>query len=204
MPQVADPAASIAKFDRELVEYHELAADYRGRGWLLLRAEFPEILVALAAPQLKPSPIVTGVLLDYTDYDARPPSVRLVNPFTSEPYLAKDLPTSLVRRTSQPVPDGFAPPGLPPGAVASMLTDQPLMQSYGPDEIPFLCLPGIREYHDNPGHSGDPWELHRPAGAGRLVRILHVVDTYGVRPINGFNIALAPQIAGFSQNEIPA
>lgn len=196
MVQVAHPAASKAKFDRELVEYHELAADYRSRGWLLLRAEFPEILVALAAPQLVPSPIVTGVLLDYTDYDARPPSVRLVNPFTAEPYLARDLPTPLLRRSSQ-----SPPVGLQPGGVAMV---EQLMQAYGPESIPFLCLPGTREYHDHPGHSGDPWELHRSAGAGRLVRILDVIDTYGVRPITGFNVALAPQIQGLAQGEPPA
>ena len=92
---------------------------------------------------------------------------------------------------------------LPPGAVMPMLVqEQPLMQAY-PDGIPFLCIAGVREYHEHPAHSGDVWELHRPVGAGRLVRILEVIDTYGIRPLKGYNINLTPQIAGFTQGETP-
>jgi ABC-type dipeptide/oligopeptide/nickel transport system permease subunit len=95
--QFVDPRVSRAKFDREIAEYHDLGSDYRRRGWLLVRAEFPWILVVLAAPQLKPPAIVTGVAFDYTNYDMRPPSVRLVDPFTGNPYKAKELPTHLKR-----------------------------------------------------------------------------------------------------------
>src|SRR5437773_214417 len=95
--QYADPAVSRVKFDREVAEYRALGAEYRARGWLLLRAEFPLFEVAMAAPQLKPPAMVAGVRLDYTNYDASPPSVRLVNPFTGVPYLFKDLPTALKR-----------------------------------------------------------------------------------------------------------
>jgi len=51
-----------------------------------VHAEYPRVLVLLASPKLTPSAIVTGVLFDYTNYDASPPSVRLVHPFTAEPY----------------------------------------------------------------------------------------------------------------------
>ena len=34
---------------------------------------------------------------------------------------------------------------------------------------PFLCVPGTREYHSHPQHSGDDWLLHRSTGAGRLI-----------------------------------
>lgn len=82
-----------------------------------------------------------------------------------------------------------------------MVTDQPLMQWYGPDDTPFLCLAGVREYHEHPAHSGDSWLLHRAAGAGRFVRLLEVIDKYGVRPISGYNVELKPQISGFLQSE---
>lgn len=203
--QVADPQVSRTKFHREVEEFCALAPDYRRRGWFLVEASFPEVFVVLAAPQIKPPPIVTGVLFDYSDYDLRPPSIRLVDPFTREPYTAGELPTTLMRQTEVDAPPMIGFP-FPPGAVgAKMQQQQPLMMSYeGPDELPFLCLAGVREYHDHPAHSGDRWELHRPSGAGRLVRLLEVVDTYGVRPLNGYGVNLVPQITGLAQAEVPS
>lgn len=200
--QTVDPEVSRAKFEREVSAFRTLDSEYRQRGWLLLEAEFPRVLVAMAARQLKPPAVVCAVLLDYTDYDARPPSVRLVDPFTRAPYRADELPTILKRAVEQ---QASLPPGiaLPPGMQGRLVAEQPLMQWHEPDEVPFLCLPGVREYHDHPGHSGDPWELHRHTGAGRLVRILEVVDTYGLRPISGYNVTLVPQITGFTQGEVP-
>lgn len=200
--QFVDPAVSRSKFEREVAEYRALEAEYRRRGWMLLRAEYPEILFALAVPQLTPPAIVTGVHFNYANYDFRPPSVRLVNPFTNEPYKTIELPTALKRSV-----EGGPPqiPGLliPPGAQARLVMQQPLMQSYGPDDIPFLCLAGVREYHDHPGHSGDAWELHRKSGAGRFVRLLDVITKYGVQPISDYQVTLVPQVAGFVQKDVP-
>lgn len=201
--QVTDSAVTELKFEREVDEFRHLARQYAHRGWFLADATFPEVLVVMAAPQLKPPAVVTGVRFDFTDYDVRPPSVQLVNPFTREPYTAAELPTNLMRRTET----GNLPPGfqLPPGVPAPMIVQQqPLMQAYGPAEVPFLCIAGVREYHDHPAHSGDRWELHRRGGAGRLARILEVIDTYGVRPLNGYGVNLVPTVAGFTQAEVPA
>ncbi len=201
--QFVDPRVSRAKFDREIAEYHDLGSDYRRRGWLLVRAEFPWILVVLAAPQLKPPAIVTGVAFDYTNYDMRPPSVRLVDPFTGNPYKAKELPTHLKRSVESAGPPI---PGLqlPLGAEARFVAQQPLMQWYGPDDTPFLCIAGVREYHDHPGHSGDAWELHRRSGAGRFVRLLETITKYGVQPIADYQISLQPRISGFIQRDVPS
>jgi hypothetical protein len=203
-PQTVDPAVSRAKFEREVTELRAHERHYRNRGWLLMRAEFPEAFVVMAAPQLKPPAIITGVLFDYTDYDLRPPSVRLADPFTEVPYKPQELPTALLRQTEvEGVSIGFQlPPGLagPP----KLVQQQPLMQSYpGIDELPFMCLAGVRQYHDHPAHSGDRWELHRTAGAGRLVRLLEVIDTYGVRPVNAYEVSLNPQVSGLRQAEVP-
>jgi hypothetical protein len=201
--QVVDPQVSRAKFDREIAEYQQLERDYRRRGWLLVRAEFPSVLVALAATQLSPPAIVTGVAFDYTNYDLRPPSVRLVDPFSGEPYKAKALPTHLKRSVESAAPPI---PGLqlPLGAQARLVGQQPLMQWYGPDDTPFLCIAGVREYHDHPGHSGDAWDVHRRAGAGRLVRLLETIVKYGVQPISDYQISLQPRISGFIQREVPS
>jgi hypothetical protein len=201
--QSVDPAVSREKFDREMSDFRALTTEYGARGWFLVDADFPEAFVVLAAPQLKPSPLITGVAFEYTDYDLRPPSVRLVNPFTREPWAMDELPTTLRRRVEGG--EGMLPEGLqlPPGAMARVMQEQTLMQSY-PDETPFLCIAGVREYHGHPAHSGDLWELHRPAGAGRMIRILEVIDTYGLRPMTGYNVNLTPQIVGFVQGEPPA
>lgn len=201
--QFVDPRVSRAKFDREIAEYHDLGSDYRRRGWLLVRAEFPWILVVLAAPQLKPPAIVTGVAFDYTNYDMRPPSVRLVDPFTGNPYKAKELPTHLKRSVESAGPPI---PGLqlPLGAEARFVAQQPLMQWYGPDDTPFLCIAGVRDDHDHPGHSGDAWELHRRSGAGRFVRLLETITRYGVQPIADYQISLQPRISGFIQRDVPS
>lgn len=199
--QYVDPAISRAKFARELREFRAMEDTYRKRGWFLVKARFPDVLVVLTAPQVTPPAVVTGVTLDYTNYDAAPPSVRLVDPFTLTPYRQRDLP--LERQLLRAVGNGAqAVPGLPPGMVIQQR--QPLLVAHGPDDIPFLCIAGTREYHQHPAHSGDAWELHRQAGAGRLVRILEVIHTYGVAPINGFAVTLVPQVTGFSLGEVPA
>jgi hypothetical protein len=52
----------------------------------------------------------------------------------------------------------------------------------------FLCMPGTREYHDNPAHSGDSWMLHRRTGEGRLYNLLDKVSRYGTEPIIGLHV----------------
>ncbi|MEJ7786480.1 MAG: putative metal-binding protein [Solirubrobacteraceae bacterium] len=201
-PQLADPSVSRAKFEREVEEFRLVGSDYSRRGWLLVEAQFPRVFVVMAAPQLTPPPVVTGVLLDYTDYDIMPPSVRLADPFTREPYKASELPTNLLRQVlSDGLPMGLSfPAGM---AAPRIMQQQPLMQAYAPEELPFLCIAGVREYHEHPAHSGDRWELHRRDGAGRLVRILEIIDRYGVRPLNGYGVNLIPQVSGLTQAEVP-
>jgi hypothetical protein len=182
--QFVDPAVSKAKFEAEVAEYRALEAAYRLRGWILLRAEFPTAVVGLAAAHLRPAPFVTAVSLDYTNYDAVPPSVRLVNPFTEEPYAFKDLPTMLFQ---------FRPEFVAAAAAAGQIPYARLMQGDTPESIPFLCIPGVREYHQHPAHSGDAWELHRAAGAGKMCRIVEIIYELGVKPI-AYGISLITQV----------
>jgi hypothetical protein len=74
-----------------------------------------------------------GVDFDYTNYDAAPPSVRLVNPFTRTPYKFSELPTQLLR--GMPAQE-IQMPGMPAGAKMSLAVQQPYMQAYGPDDVP--------------------------------------------------------------------
>ena len=209
-PQFADPAVSRRKFDREIAEFRSQADEYRRRGWLLAEAEFPHALVILATAKTQPISILCGVWFDYSNYDAAPPSVRLVHPLTREPYKWSKLPTLLLRMPAPPNAGGAVqalPPGvaqaLPPGAAqalaqgvaqAQLVAPQPLMQASGDDDIPFLCMAGVREYHEHPAHSGDHWLSHRTSGAGRLVRLVQVISKYGLETIDGFEVQMRPKI----------
>ena len=209
-PQFADPAVSRRKFDREIAEFRSQADEYGRRGWLLAEAEFPHALVILATAKTQPILILCGVWFDYSNYDAAPPSVRLVHPLTREPYKWSEVPTRLLRmpappdagEAAQPLPPGVAQP-LPPGVVQALaqgvaqvqlVAPQPLMQASGDDDIPFLCIAGVREYHEHPAHSGDHWLSHRTSGAGRLVQLVGVISKYGLETIDGFEVQMRPKI----------
>ena len=188
--QHVDPEVSNTKLNRELAEYFPLAADYRTRGWFLIEANGPLVTVVLASNKTNPPTIVTAVQFDYTNYDAEPPSVRFVDPFSGRPLSNRELPIRLLRAVPGPEVDV---PG-PGGIKAQLNITQDLMQANSLEDLPFLCIAGVKEYHDHPGHSGDSWELHRSAGEGRLVRLLEVISKYSLETVKGFNVQFAPQV----------
>ena len=196
--QSTDLSLSRKKFNREISQFRAHGKEYQQRGWFLAYAKYPEVLVVLATAKTKPVSIMTGVLFDYTNYDAAPPSVRLVHPITGKTYKISELPTALPRLVSEPKPTIVSNGALqiqPPQT-------QSLMQAYGPDGVPFICVAGVREYHEHPAHSGDHWELHRASGAGRLVRLIEIISKYGPDTIVGFNVQMTPSI-GFLLTDVP-
>ena len=199
--QYVPPEVSRAKFDREMAEFRGLSATYTARGVFLVHAEFPLARVLLAAANIKPAAVVMGVQFDYTNYDAEPPSVRIINPFTNTPLLFSELPTRLQRAG---VTRQVGLPGLPAGAVFQVNEVTEYLQAYGPGEIPFMCMAGVREYHAHPAHSGDAWELHRASGEGRLAHLVDIIQRYGVTAINGYGVQLVPNIVGFQFGPPPA
>jgi hypothetical protein len=189
--QFVDPDVSRIKFEAELSEFVVLRQTYEARGWFLIDHDFPYAFVLLAARNIDPPAIVYGISFDYTNYDARPPSVTFVNPFTREPCKYREIPAHLrLNRAVQGGPVGV--PGMP-GQI-QIAVQQPLLQGFDEDQVPFLCIAGVLEYHDNPAHRGDAWELHRTAGAGRLVRLLEVISRFGVDPVRGYAVNLVPQV----------
>ena len=196
--QYVDPAVSRTKFECEIADYLSFEADYRARGWFLVKADWPTAIVVLASSKTSPPSVVAAIQLDYTNYDAEPPSVRFIDPFSGRLLLEKELSIRLLRMI--PGPEIPSPaPGVPNLQLNSA---QPLTQAHSPEDLPFLCIAGVKEYHDHPGHSGDPWELHRSDGEGRLVRLLEVISKYGLDTVTGFHVNLAPQVT-FSVSEPP-
>lgn len=193
--QSVDPLVSQEKFGTEVAAYRRIERGQQERGWWVLEASFPVIFAVFATPRVQPPAVVCGVLIDFTNYDLEPPSVRLVDPFTRRPYLMKELPTVLLRSQLA------AQPGMPVGIGMQVVTATPLMQAHGPDDVPFLCVAGVREYHNHPAHSNDSWLAHRGSGAGTLFNILSTIYHYGVQPITDFNVGL--RVTGFQQGDPP-
>ena len=196
--QYMDPSVSRTKFDREIAEYRAFEADYRTRGWFLVKAEWPVVIVVLASDKTRPPAIVAAVQFDYTNYDAEPPSVCFIDPFSGRVLPFKELPTRLPRGV--PGQELLSP--VPGGLMVQVMMPQDLMQANSPEDVPFLCVGGVKEYHDHPGHSGDPWEIHRSSGGGRLVRLLEVISKYGLEPVMGFQVNFQPQVT-FALSEPP-
>lgn len=200
MEQLVNPDIVRAKFDRELERCRSAEVELHRRGCWIISAQFPVVTVAFVSPQLRPPMLLFTTLIDFANYDIWPPSVRLINVFTGDPLLARDVPPAMTfsrRVTVTP------PPGMPlPLGPMQFLTEQPLLVSHGPDEAPFFCFPGVKEYHDHPAHSGDSWLLHRGGEEGTLYFIIDNLHRYGVEPIKGFQIGF--QIVGFTRPEAPA
>src|ERR1051326_1296974 len=132
METLVDPTISQTKFEREIALYRNVEQRYCERGWFLAKAEFPEAFVVFTCPKVRPALVFLGVLLDFTNYDLWPPSVRFVNPFTRVPYKYSELPTKMERNI-----------GIIQGPHGELIRSQGLIQhGYSDEALPFLCFPG--------------------------------------------------------------
>ena len=196
--QAVDPAVSRAKFDREIAAFRSLAAVYRARGIWLAETDFPTVVVGFVGTKLKPPPMAFAARLDFTNYDVHPPSVTIVHPVTGEAYALHELPTPFWRRV-QPKFEVAGPDGRPTQVLGPMQMLQ-ILQAHNPTHVPFLCLPGTREYHEHPAHTGDSWLLHRGRGEGTLAYIIEQLAKYGSEPLGGYAIKFQAEIVGFQPN----
>lgn len=165
-----DPAVSCIKFERAVKSLSDQQAALRSLGVFISRPpEFPyiELLyvprhplqVVLPAPQtgriVLPQGLVTVAAevpslaarafkarFDLTDYDLRAPSLEFRDPWTDD-LLAYDTMFRALEYEKERK------------AHLVLLGDHPKTH------LPFLCLRGVREYHEHPQHSGDEWLLYR-------------------------------------------
>ena len=183
-----NPEISRAKFEREVAQFRGHAVTHHSRGIWLIDATFPNVFAVLMAVKTRPFPTAAfGLLINFENYDVEPPSVRFVHPLTREPLKKRELPHLLARLQLAHGPDGQV----------TSANAQQLVQGWDPEGTPFVCLQGVREYHDHPGHSGDSWWLYRKKGLGTLHAILDQLATYAVDPIQGLGVQLQAQVTGF-------
>jgi hypothetical protein len=79
---------------------------------------------------------------DLTDYDLRAPSLVFLDPWTNQEMKYEEMFRAFEFEKTR-------------GSHLVLLGDHPSTHR------PFLCLRGIREYHEHPQHSGDEWLLYR-------------------------------------------
>jgi hypothetical protein len=79
---------------------------------------------------------------DLSDYDVLAPSLEFLDPWTDLPLPYETMFRALEFERER-------------GVHVVLLGDHPATHK------PFLCLRGIREYHEHPQHSGDDWFLYR-------------------------------------------
>jgi hypothetical protein len=100
----------------------------------------PEMLVTLEVPSLALRAFKGR--FDLTDYDLRAPSLEFLDPWTNAPLVYATM---------------FRAVEFEPLRKAHVV----LLDKHPKTRKPFLCIRGIREYHEHPQHSGDDWMLYR-------------------------------------------
>jgi hypothetical protein len=193
-----DPQVSRAKFTHEIALFQDQKEQYAKKGIWMLSVEYPDVLVAFATPKSQQVFVPFAALVNFTDYDARPLAVTLVHPCTRKALkLSEVLPQEIPNCQSQ------TPPRIARfRIVGNQLVPDSILQGYDNDDPkPFLCMPGVRSYHEHPAHTGDSWWLHKNLGEGSLHNILHTLWKYGASNITGQNLALrcgrSPRSASF-------
>ena len=191
-PCLVPPQVSQAKLDDELAQWHANADVYRRRGWLLLGVEGLRVdvafLASVAVGDLQLPSVTAAIRLQYDNYDLWPPSLTFIDPRTGDPTVP---PVNAIEQ------DG--------AELRNALLGHPATGR------PFLCIPGLREYHSHPQHTGDDWLLHRDQGAGRLAVICDTVWRRMVRNVLGVSVQLQslPKVGtqltiGLSQGDVDA
>ena len=168
-----DPRVNRIKYDREIARLADQRIILESRGiFVLSSTSFPRVdllfvprhplRIALPLPPGTPSPPqvpagATAMMMvevpslaerafkahfDLTDYDLSAPSLEFRDPWNDSllPYatMFRALEFEAQRK-----------------AHLVLLADHPTTHK------PFLCLRGIKEYHEHPQHSGDDWMLYR-------------------------------------------
>lgn len=193
-----DPAVAHLKFEQEVESLSRNEATLRSWGVFVIRVAEPSVDVmfvprrplVLSLPTRPPPGVVVpagpavwmagieipllagrafGVRFGLDDYDQRAPSVGFCDPWTWEP-----IPYEVLLRASV----------IGPGGPMNVI-----LGGHPSTGKPFLCIRGVREYHEHPQHSGDDWALYRAStGLFTLVQRVWQICVRDVMP----NLAVQP------------
>lgn len=194
--QIVDPEVSKRKFMREVRRFRANEKLHVARGIWLMDATFPTATLGFVAVNCTPAVLVVAVRFDFTDHDVLPLSVRFVNPFNGSVLTKDQLLTKMQRLNPQLAPELLA--AMQAGAIPLQVAE--IVQGYS-GQPAFLCLPGVREYHEHPAHTGDRWEARRTSGEGAMFQIVDKIWQYGSAPVNSFvpQLQLSLGVSGVPQ-----
>lgn len=170
---ILDPEITKRKFEREL-EHWQQHSQYQERGWIILGIDenLPAVEIAflghlsISAGSVPLAVVMCAVRVSYDSYDLLPPSVTFID--------------ALTRKPCRPHVGAFM--STPDGMRSILIDGHPITRQ------PFLCLPGVREYHNHPQHTGDDWLLHRPTGAGNLLTLCERIWRFMVKNVLGLTV----------------
>lgn len=174
-PVLVDPSLSEAKLARQLSDWEANRSVYEERGWLLLGHEELRVEVGFTArlpvgqfQDLVAVPLAARI--GFENYDLWPPSVKLIDPLTRRwLQLPRVAALDFGNLDATGVPTNLFVGGHPQTGHV------------------FFCVPGVREYHNHPEHSGEDWLLYRGEGFGTLVQICELLWRTVARTVTGLN-----------------
>jgi hypothetical protein len=196
-----DPAVSQQKFHSEVGAWRKRAAEHGRRGIVLVDAAFPKAFAVFALSKVRPAHLLFGVELDFTNYDVWPPSVVFADPLSREPWPnGMNTPINVIAGgAAMPLFIRFRPDPANP----SNMTMEPTVMCQAGTGRAFLCMRGVREYHQHPAHSGDSWLQYRGSGVGTLFYLLDKLHEFGIAHVTGMAIGLN-YVCGGPPQVIPA
>lgn len=206
-----DVRVSRIKFDQEVERLHTQSEILQQRGVVIQKIRFPIVETVfiprrnlkLTLPAQPPSGTLIipagvqgqvmatfdvpnlsarafGTRISLNDFDQRAPSVVFCDPFTWE-----ELAYNQLHRGNHIGDNGKA--------FNVLLDGHPITKK------PFLCMRGIREYHEHPQHTGDDWMQYR-----KHVGLFSTIDTIWKTCVLNANPNLIFQPPNISVNWAPA
>ena len=191
--QVVQPEVSRRKFDAEIAEFVQLESEWRRKGIFCLKVEFPIIQLIFLAHHLKPATVAFAVAIDFTNYDIEPPSVIFIDYLTGNPISTKEMGGIGFFQIITQMQQIQGPLGIQQIPIQQRL---PILM-IGLEDKPFLCIPGVREYHNHPAHTGNAWLLYRTRGEGKLSFLIEQLYSNCIPHITNFNFTFDVHLKQF-------
>jgi len=176
--QYVDLVLNQIKFDQELELFRKEEGKYNRKGIFLIPQGGFVLKVIFTYIKSLPIRVVFSVLIDYTNWNVEPPSIKIINQQTGQIYYSrKEVGIPFVQSKAK---------GILRINAQNQIDGMDLLQGIGKEPL-FFCFPGVLEYHNHPNHSGDNWFLYRGQGEGELHTILHQLYIHSIPNIAGFD-----------------
>lgn len=183
------------KWTAELKDFKSNEQNWRQLGVFLIKEDFPNLEFIFTVVKTHPRAIAYAVRINFENYDVDPPSVKFIDPVSGVNLKRVEVPFNFWKNQLK---EGIDPDKATPDQY------QPFDILQGTAEMePFICIPGIREYHHHPRHTGDSWLLYRGRGEGKLGFILDQLYSHSIIYISGFSVSMVVGFNVLQPHQIP-